>query len=133
MPDSHSGSPPEQNVPLGVILLLSEIVISISISALVKQISGDVSFFVIMFYRYLASLPLLLLLGWHQRQANLLHVGQVKTLIVRIIMGTIGLSAWFNAVIYLPLSVATVLAQTMAIFITLMAPFFWVKKLALAG
>ena len=128
MPDSHSGSPPEQNVPLGVILLLSEIVISISISALVKQISGDASFFVIMFYRYLASLPLLLLLGWHQRQANLFHVGQVKTLIVRIIMGTIGLSAWFNAVIYLPLSVATVLAQTMAIFITLMAPFFLGEK-----
>ena len=38
-------------------------------------------------------------------------------------MGTFGLSAWFNAVIYLPLSVATVLAQTMAIFITVMAPF----------
>ena len=128
MPDSHSGTPPEQNVHLGVILLLSEIVLSIGISALVKQISGDVSFFVIMFYRYLASLPLLLLLGWHQRQANLLHVGQVKTLIVRIIMGTIGLSAWFNAVIHLPLSVATVLAQTMAIFITLMAPFFLGEK-----
>ena len=128
MPDSHSGSPPEQNLHLGVILLLSEIVLSIGISALVKQISGDVSFFVIMFYRYLASLPLLLLLGWHQRQVKLLHVGQVKTLIIRIIMGTIGLSAWFNAVIHLPLSVATVLAQTTAIFITLMAPFFLGEK-----
>ena len=38
-------------------------------------------------------------------------------------MGAVGLSAWFNAVIYLPLSVATVLSQTMAIFITIMAPF----------
>ena len=128
MRDSHSGPPPEQNVPLGVILLLNEIVISVGISALVKQISGDVSFFIIMFYRYLASLPLLLLLGWHQRQAKLLQVSQVKTLIARIIMGTIGLSAWFNAVIHLPLSVATVLAQTMAIFITLMAPFFLGEK-----
>ena len=128
MKDSHLGSPAEQNVPLGVILLLCEIVISMGISALVKQISGDVSFFVIMFFRYLASLPLLFLLGWHQRKANLLQVGQVKTLIARIIMGTAGLSAWFNAVIHLPLSVATVLAQTMAIFITLMAPFFLGEK-----
>ena len=128
MRDSHSGPPPEQNVPLGVILLLNEIVISVGISALVKQISGDVSFFIIMFYRYLASLPLLLLLGWHQRQAKLLQVSQVKTLIARIIMGTLGLSAWFNAVIHLPLSVATVLAQTMAIFITLVAPFFLSEK-----
>lgn len=128
MRDSHSGPPPEQNVPLGVILLLNEIVISIGISALVKQISSDVSFVIIMFYRYLASLPLLLLLGWHQRQAKLFQVSQIKTLIARIIMGTLGLSAWFNAVIHLPLSVATVLAQTMAIFITLMAPFFLGEK-----
>jgi len=123
MPDNHAGSPPEQNVSLGMMFLFSEIIIGMGISALVKQISGDVSFFVIMFYRYLASLPLLFLLGWHQRQKKLLQVKKVKTLVARIIMGTFGLSAWFNAVIYLPLSVATVLAQTMAIFITVMAPF----------
>ena len=123
MPDNHAGPPPEQNVSLGMMFLFSEIIIGMGISALVKQISGDVSFFVIMFYRYLASLPLLFLLGWHQRQKKLLQVKKVKTLVARIIMGTLGLSAWFNAVIYLPLSVATVLAQTMAIFITVMAPF----------
>lgn len=123
MRDNHAGPPPEQNVSLGMMFLFSEIIIGMGISALVKQISGDVSFFVIMFYRYLASLPLLFLLGWHQRQKNLLQVKKVKTLVARIIMGTFGLSAWFNAVIYLPLSVATVLAQTMAIFITVMAPF----------
>ena len=123
MPDNHAGPPPEQNVSLGMMFLFIEIIIGMGISALVKQISGDVSFFVIMFYRYLASLPLLFLLGWHQRQKKLLQVKKVKTLVARIIMGTFGLSAWFNAVIYLPLSVATVLAQTMAIFITVMAPF----------
>ena len=123
MPDNHAGPPPEQNVSLGMMFLFSEIIIGMGISALVKQISGDASFFVIMFYRYLASLPLLFLLGWHQRQKKLLQVKKVKTLVARIIMGTFGLSAWFNAVIYLPLSVATVLAQTMAIFITVMAPF----------
>ena len=63
MPDNHAGPPPKQNVSLGMTLLFSEIVISMGISALVKQISGDVSFLVIMFYRYLASLPLLFLLG----------------------------------------------------------------------
>ena len=34
----------------------------------------------------------------------------------------LGLSTWFNAVIYLPISLATVLAQTMTIFITILAP-----------
>ncbi|MGB0161838.1 MAG: DMT family transporter [Candidatus Puniceispirillaceae bacterium] len=113
---------PEQNVPLGAFFLFSEIVISMGLAGLVKQISGDVSFFVIMFFRYLLSLPLLFLLGWHQRKRDLLQVGQIKTLIARIVVGMLGLSTWFNAVIYLPISLATVLAQTMTIFITILAP-----------
>ena len=123
MPDTRAETrPPEQNVPLGALFLFSEIVISMGLAGLVKQISGDVSFFVIMFFRYLFSLPLLLVLGWHQRKREMLKVGQIKTLIARIVMGMLGLSTWFNAVIYLPISLATVLAQTMTIFITILAP-----------
>ena len=123
MPDTRAETrPPEQNVPLGALFLFSEIVISMGLAGLVKQISGDVSFFVIMFFRYLFSLPLLLVLGWHQRKREMLQVGQIKTLIARIVMGMLGLSTWFNAVIYLPISLATVLAQTMTIFITILAP-----------
>ena len=47
MRDNHAGPPPEQNVSLGMMFLFSEIIIGMGISALVKQISGDVSFFVI--------------------------------------------------------------------------------------
>ena len=67
-------------------------------------------------------IALLFLLGWHQRKRDLLQVGQIKTLIARIVVGMLGLSTWFNAVIYLPISLATVLAQTMTIFITILAP-----------
>lgn len=114
---------PAQNLPLGALFLFSEIVISMGLAGLVKQISGDVSFFVIMFFRYLMSLPLLFLLGWHQRGRSLLHVRRIKTLVARTVVGMVGLSAWFNAVIYLPISLASVLAQTMTIFITILAPF----------
>lgn len=123
-PDMKDTPPsPEQNLPLGAFFLFSEIVISMGLAGLVKQISGEVSFFVIMFFRYLMSLPLLFLLGWHQRRRALLQVRQIKTLIARTIVGMVGLSAWFNAVIYLPISLASVLAQTMTIFITILAPF----------
>jgi len=128
-PDSRAvPTTPEQNVPLGAFLLFSEIVISMGLAGLVKQVSGDVSFFVIMFFRYLLSLPLLFLLGWHQRRRHMLQVSQIKTLIARTIVGMIGLSTWFIAVIYLPISLATVLAQTMTIFITIMAPFMLAEK-----
>ena len=123
MPDTHAETrPPEQNLPLGALFLFSEIVISMGLAGLVKQISEDVSFFVIMFFRYLLSLPLLFLLGWHQRKRHMLQINQIKTLIARIIVGMVGLSTWFTAVIYLPISLATVLAQTMTIFITILAP-----------
>lgn len=122
-PDRRDNPPaPAQNVPLGALFLFSEIVISMGLAGLVKQISGDVSFFVIMFFRYLLSLPLLFLLGWHQRRRAMLQVGQIKILIARTVVGMVGLSAWFNAVIYLPISLASVLAQTMTIFITILAP-----------
>ena len=110
-------------MPLGALFLFSEIVISMGLAGLVKQVSGDVSFFVIMFFRYLLSLPLLFLLGWHQRRRAMLQVRRIKTLVARTIVGMVGLSAWFNAVIFLPISLASVLAQTMTIFITILAPF----------
>ena len=123
-PNTRSAPPlPKQNVPLGALFLFGEIVISMGLAGLVKQISGDVSFFIVMFFRYLLSLPLLFLLGWHQRKRDMLQVSRIKTLIARIIMGILGLTTWFNAVIYLPISLATVLAQTMTIFITILAPF----------
>jgi len=111
------------NVHLAVILLFFQIVLTICIAGLVKQLAPDVPVLFILFCRYFFCLPLLLLLGWFQRGRNLFQINQTGVLLKRIITGLLGLYFWFLAVIYLTLSTATVLSQTMPIFITLLAPF----------
>ena len=69
-------------------------------------------------------MPLLLWLGWYQRGAALFVIRQKKVLAVRIIAGMAGITSWFVAVSYLPISLATVLGALLTIFITLLAPFF---------
>ena len=108
----------------GALALFAEIAISMGLAALVKQISADISLITILFCRYLFCLPLLLWLGWYQRGAALFKIHQKSALTVRILAGLAGLSSWFIAISYLPISLATVLGALLTIFITLLAPFF---------
>ena len=115
---------PKHNLPGGALALFMEIVISMGLAGLVKQISADISLITILFCRYLFCLPLLLWLGWYQRGAALFAIRQKKVLAVRIIAGMAGITSWFVAVSYLPISLATVLGALLTIFITILAPFF---------
>lgn len=104
--------------------LFLEIAISMGLAGLIKQISADISLFTILFCRYLFCLPLLLWLGWYQRGPALFKVRQKGVLAIRILAGMAGISSWFVAVSYLPISLATVLGALLTIFITLLAPLF---------
>ncbi len=111
------------NLVGGVLTLFAEIVISMALAGLIKQISPDTSLITILFSRFFFCLPLLLWLGWYQRGTALYSVRQKQILAARIFSGLAGLCSWYVAVIYLPLSLATVLGQMLTIFITLLAPF----------
>ena len=115
---------PKHNLLGGALALFMEIVISMGLAGLVKQISADTPLITILFCRYLFCLPLLLWLGWYQRGTALFVIRQKKVLAVRIIAGMAGITSWFVAVSYLPISLATVLGALLTIFITLLAPFF---------
>ena len=43
------------NIPLGISFSISEVIFTIIIASLVKFISGDLSVFVILFFRYLTQ------------------------------------------------------------------------------
>ncbi len=131
LPKYHSQKDPHDNLVGGVIALFAEIVISVTLASLVKQISSDISVITILFCRYLFCLPLLICLGWHQRGVQLFQINAKKILAKRIGVGMMGLCSWFMAVIYLPLSLATVLSQLLTIFITLLAPFMLAEKVGI--
>ena len=55
------------------------------------------------------------------RGAHLLRVNTVPIIILRSIFGFLGLSFWFLAIAYVDISLATALAITMPIFITILS------------
>ena len=118
----------KQNFPLGALSLFAEIIMSMAIASIVKILSPETSLILILFFRYLFCLPLLILFGFYQRGKNLLIVRQKKILFARSVTGLLGLVLWLLSVIYLNISVATALIQTMPIFITLLAPFMIGEK-----
>ena len=112
----------EQNLSLAIIFLMAQIVISIAIGACVKSISAETALIVILCFRYIFSMPLLLIYGYIQRENALFQINQKPVLLARIISGLLGLASYLYAIIQLSISLATLLAQTMSLFITMMAP-----------
>jgi drug/metabolite transporter (DMT)-like permease len=74
--------------------------------------------FVILFFRYLFCLPLLVAYAIFTRGAQFLNITNIQGLALRTGFGLLGLTMWFLSIIYLDISLATALSQTMPIFIT---------------
>lgn len=111
----------QQNTLLGALCLLGEIVFSFAIASAVKILEPQVGVFVVLFCRYLFCLPLLFAYGLKTRGRQLMKIKNIRILILRIICGFLGLLMWFLAVAQIDISLATALAQTMPIFITVLA------------
>jgi drug/metabolite transporter (DMT)-like permease len=111
-----------------MIFLTLEIILSLGLAAMVKTITDTVPFFTILLARYAFCLPLLFAYGLWQRGNRVLAISNWKTLSLRISSGMLGLFSWFGAVIYLDISLAAALSQTMPIFITILAPFVIAEK-----
>ena len=77
--------------------------------------------YIILFYRYLLCLPLLIVYGLSKHGIRVLLVNNIKLLLLRIICGFLGLAMWFLAVAKIDMSLATVLFNTMPLFITILS------------
>ena len=109
------------NLILGAIYLVSELLLSFLISSFVKLLEPIMAMIEIVFYRYLLCLPLLIIYGRWTLREQFLRINNVPILILRSIFGFLGLSFWFLAIAYIDISLATALANTMPIFITILS------------
>ncbi len=110
------------NLPLGVSVALGEITILVVVSALVKLVSDDIATMTILLFRYALCLPLLLATAVWQRGRSALSITKPRTLSIRITTGLISLACFYAALDLMPLSLVTVLFQTLTLFVTLLAP-----------
>ena len=106
----------------GAFLSLCTVAFGISTGILVKSVSADVSIITTLFYRFLFSLPLLIMFGLITRGPSLFQINQKRTLILRVMFGFSGICVWFLSVRNMPLGQATALFQSSVIFVTLLSP-----------
>ena len=111
----------KQSLPVGVIYLIIELILSFFIASIVKLLEPNIPIFQILFYRYLLSLPLLVIYGFSKSGLKILKVNNIRLLLLRIICGFLGLAMWFLAVAKIDISLATVLLNTMPLFITILS------------
>ena len=109
--------------PLGITLSITEVVCTITIASLVKLIVGDLSVFMILFFRYLFCVPILFLTAIYQRGKNAFDIKSKSGLSIRTITGLGSFGCLFAALEFIDLSLMTILLQTMPLFVTLLAPF----------
>ena len=112
------------NITLGVSFSITEVICTITIASLVKLIAGDLSVFMVLFFRYLFCIPLLIITAYYQRKSNAFLIESKSGLLIRIITGLGSFGCLFAALQFIDLSLMTTLFQTMPIFITLLAPVF---------
>ena len=138
MPNASKNSDIALNLPMGVVLSIGEILFTVAIAALVKLISGDISVFMILFFRYFFCIPLLLLTALLQRGRAAFRVESRTNLAIRSAMGLGSFGCLFAALQTIDLSKMTALLQTIPVFVTLLAPFLlgetvgWRRRMAVA-
>ena len=110
-----------QSLPIGVTYLIIELVLSFFIASIVKLLEPNLPIFQILFYRYLLCLPLLAIYGLSKHGLKIFHVNNIRLLLLRILCGFLGLVMWFLAVATIDISLATVLFNTMSLFITILS------------
>ena len=111
----------KQSLPVGIFYLISELILSFFIAGIVKLLEPNIPIIQILFYRYLLCLPLLIIYGLSKHGIRVLSVNNIRLLLLRIICGFLGLAMWFLAVAKIDMSLATVLFNTMPLFITILS------------
>jgi len=100
---------------------------------IVKMIGDGIPLVTLLMYRFIFSVPLLLLLAVLVRGRDFLQINARRTLIVRIGFGCVAMACWFTSIRLLPLGQATALLQSSVIFITVLSPLLLRSSASIAG
>lgn len=107
---------------IGILLTLMTILLGVGTGLIVKLIGDGIPLVTLLMYRFIFSVPLLLLPTVLVRGRAFLKINERRTLMVRIGFGCIAMACWFTSIRLLPLGQATALLQSSVIFITILSP-----------
>ena len=96
---------------------------------IIKDLSNQVDFLITIFSRFCFSLPLLFIFVYVARKNSFLQVNNWNYVFLRSFFGIITMISVFLSLQLIPIGLVTALAQSSAIFVTLLAPFFVKEKI----
>ena len=114
---------------IGIILMLTMVLAALIMSGLVKSLNDDINFRLMLFCRFIFSLPILYAFGWYVRGNDLMKIKSRNILFCRVSIGLIGICLWFSALQNAEFGQVTALTQSSALFVALFAPIFLSEKI----
>ena len=98
---------------------------------IIKSLSDDVDFIITLFCRFTYSLPILFILAYVARKSLLFQINNWKNIALRSFFGFVTMIMVFSSLQLIPIGLTTALAQSSAIYVTLLSPFVLGEKIGL--
>ena len=116
---------------IGSLIWIIFIFLSLFTHMIIKSLSGEVDFVITLFSRFAYSLPILFILAYIARKSLLFQINNWKNIALRSFFGFVTMIMVFSSLQQIPIGLTTALAQSSAIYVTLLSPFVLGEKIGL--
>ena len=116
---------------IGSLIWIIFIFLSLFTHMIIKSLSGDVDFIITLFSRFAYSLPILFILAYIARKSLLFQINNWKNIALRSFFGFVTMIMVFSSLQLIPIGLTTALAQSSAIYVTILSPFVLGEKIGL--
>ena len=116
---------------IGSLIWIIFIFLSLFTHMIIKSLSGNVDFIITLFSRFAYSLPILFILAYVARKSLLFQINNWRIITLRSFFGFVTMIMVFSSLQLIPIGLTTALAQSSAIYVTLLSPFVLGEKIGL--
>ena len=109
---------------IGSLIWLLFIFLSVFSHMIIKSLTGEVDFIITLFARFVYSLPILFILAFIARKMLFLQINNWSNIFIRSLFGFVTMIMVFSSLQLIPIGLTTALAQSSAIYVTLLSPLF---------
>ncbi len=116
---------------IGSMIWLLFIFLSVFSHMIIKSLTGEVDFIITLFSRFVYSLPILFILSLTARKLLFLQINNWNNILIRSFFGFVTMIMVFSSLQLIPIGLTTALAQSSAIYVTLLSPLILGEKIGL--
>ena len=116
---------------IGSLIWIIFIFLSVSTHLIIKSLTGEVDLIVTLFSRFAFSIPILVVLAYLARKKMFLQINNWGNILLRSCFGFVTMVMVFSSLQLIPIGLTTALAQSSAIFVTLLSPLILQEKIGI--